>query len=117
MHVLVRCLAALVVASSFVITAAPAAAGPPPPVTYRPPVDAPISDPFRPPSNPYGAGNRGLEYATERGTPVAVAADGTVTFAGVVAGKRWVTIRFFSLDARRMRTSDIRTCSIRGWAS
>jgi hypothetical protein len=93
MHVLVRCLAALVVASSFVITAAPAAAGPPPPVTYRPPVDAPISDPFRPPSNPYGAGNRGLEYATERGMPVAVAADGTVTFAGVVAGKRWVTIR------------------------
>lgn len=93
MHVVVRCLAALAVASSFVVAAAPAAAGPPPPVTYTPPVDAPISDPFRPPENPYGPGNRGLEYATARGTPVAAAADGTVTFAGVVAAKRWVTIR------------------------
>ena len=93
MHVLARCLAALIVASSFVVSAAPAAAEPPPPVAYSPPVDAPISDPFRPPSNPYGAGNRGLEYATARGTPVVVAADGTVTFAGVVAGKRWLTVR------------------------
>ena len=93
MHVLVRCVAAMIVASGLVVTAAPAAADPPSPVTYSPPVDAPISDPFRPPTNPYGAGNRGLEYATARGTPVAVAADGKVAFAGVVAGKRWLTIR------------------------
>ena len=93
MQVLIRCLAALIVASSFVVMAAPAAADPTPPVTYAPPVDAPISDPFRPPPNPYGPGNRGLEYATAFGAPVGAAADGTVTFAGVVAGKRWVTIR------------------------
>ena len=98
MHTTARCVVAVLVASSFVLSAAPAAAtpasaGPPPPVTYAPPVDAPVGDPFRPPSSPYGPGNRGLEFATDSATVVAAAADGTVTFAGVVAGHRWVTVR------------------------
>ncbi|RPI21354.1 MAG: M23 family metallopeptidase, partial [Actinobacteria bacterium] len=70
--------------------AAPVGAADPPP--YRPPVDAPVLDPFRPPASRYGPGNRGIEYATAPGTPVEAAADGTVTFAGRVAGTRHVTV-------------------------
>jgi VCBS repeat-containing protein len=72
------------------MTAGAAAADPPP--SYIPPVDAPISDPFRPPPTPYGAGNRGLEYATVPGTPVRASGDGTVVFAGSVAGALHVTL-------------------------
>ncbi|HVF32473.1 MAG TPA: hypothetical protein VM933_05500, partial [Acidimicrobiales bacterium] len=37
-------------------------------VHYRPPVDAtPLVDTFRPPATPYGAGNRGIDYATAAG--------------------------------------------------
>ena len=61
-------------------------------VTYIPPVDAPIVDPFRPPPTRYGSGNRGLEYATADGTAVRAAADGVVAFAGDVAGALHVTL-------------------------
>jgi hypothetical protein len=60
--------------------------------TYVPPVDAPIADPFRPPTGPFGPGNRGLEYDTDRGDPVRASADGTVVFAGPVAGTLHVTL-------------------------
>ena len=46
-----------------VVRAAPAAAG----GGYQPPVAAAISDPFRPPAQAYGPGNRGLDYATAQG--------------------------------------------------
>jgi triacylglycerol esterase/lipase EstA (alpha/beta hydrolase family) len=65
----------------------------PPPPTYHPPVAAPISDPFRPPAGPFGAGNRGLEYDTEPGDTVRASADGTVVFVGPVAGTLHVTVR------------------------
>jgi murein DD-endopeptidase MepM/ murein hydrolase activator NlpD len=61
--------------------------------TYSPPVSAPIADAFRAPAEPYGAGNRGLEYDTEPGDPVRASADGTVVFAGPVAGTLHVTLR------------------------
>ncbi len=61
-------------------------------VTYRPPVDAPVIDPFREPTSPYGPGNRGIDYATVPGTVVRAVAAGTVTFAGSVAGTRYVTV-------------------------
>lgn len=61
--------------------------------SYQPPVLAPVIDPFRPPSTPYGPGNRGIEYSTEAGTPVVAAASGMVTFAGAVAGSLHVTVR------------------------
>ena len=80
---------ALTIAASAAAAAGPLAAGPP---AYQPPVDAPIADPFRPPSHPYGPGNRGIEYDTEPGAPVAAAGAGTVTFAGPVAGSLHVTI-------------------------
>lgn len=59
---------------------------------FRPPVDAPVTDPFRPPENPYGPGNRGIEYDTEPGDVVRAAASGTVEFAGAVAGALHVTV-------------------------
>lgn len=59
---------------------------------YAPPVDAPVSDPFRPPPEPWMAGNRGIEYATVPGTPVRAIGPGAVVFAGPVAGSLHVTI-------------------------
>jgi murein DD-endopeptidase MepM/ murein hydrolase activator NlpD len=62
-----------------------AGAGAPAAVTYRPPVDAPVVDPFRPADPNWTSGNRGLEYAATPGTPVAASAAGEVVFAGPVA--------------------------------
>ncbi|MEM9467651.1 MAG: peptidoglycan DD-metalloendopeptidase family protein [Actinomycetota bacterium] len=58
----------------------------------RAPTDAPVLDPFRLPSGPYGAGNRGIEYDTAPGDAVAAAGPGRVVFAGSVAGTTWITI-------------------------
>ena len=84
----------------FVPTAALALAATMPPAAaahherpvFRPPVDAPVADPFRLPENPYGPGNRGVEYDTEPGDVVRAAASGTVVFAGAVAGSLHVTV-------------------------
>ncbi len=62
------------------------------PWPYRWPVAAPIVDPFRPPATRYGPGNRGVEMATVPGQAVVAAREGTVTFAGPVAGARYVTV-------------------------
>ncbi len=59
---------------------------------FRPPVDADVFDPFRPPPNPYGPGNRGIEYDTLPGQLVLAAASGTVSFAGQVASELHVTV-------------------------
>ena len=59
---------------------------------FRPPVDAPVSDPFRSPDDPYGPGNRGIEYDTEPGDVVRAAAAGIVVFVGPVAGDLHVTV-------------------------
>lgn len=59
---------------------------------FRPPVEAPVSDGFRPPENPYGPGNRGIEYDTGPGDLVRAAAAGTVSFAGAVGGSLYVTV-------------------------
>jgi biotin carboxyl carrier protein len=84
---------ALVLATLVALFASqPATAGPAAPVTYRPPVDAPVVDAFRPPAQNWNAGNRGLEYATEPGTPVAASAAGEVVFAGPVAGGLHVVV-------------------------
>ncbi len=77
------------------VAAAPATAGPAGPpgaVTYRPPVDAPIVDPFRPPAEDWNSGNRGLEYATTPGTLVGASAPGEVVFAGPVGGGLHVVV-------------------------
>lgn len=61
---------------------------------HRPPVDAPIIDPFRPPppDQPWRPGNRGIEYDTEPGQRVRASAAGTVTFAGSIGGALYVTV-------------------------
>lgn len=69
-----------------------AAAAPTTPVVYRPPVDAPVVDRFRPPVRPGQAGNVGIDYATAPGTPVSASAPGTVAFAGQVGGRLHVVV-------------------------
>lgn len=61
-------------------------------VRYRPPVDAPVSDPFRAPPGPYGPGNRGLEYATIPNSSARAVGPGVVAFAGPVAGRLVVSV-------------------------
>lgn len=61
-------------------------------VCYIPPVDAPVTDPFRAPACQFCSGNRGLEYGTTSGQAVVVAAAGIVTFSGVVANTRYVVV-------------------------
>jgi murein DD-endopeptidase MepM/ murein hydrolase activator NlpD len=60
---------------------------------YRPPVSAPVTDPFRAPAHPFGPGNRGLEYRSTPGSAVGAIGAGTVVFAGPVAGQLHVTVR------------------------
>jgi hypothetical protein len=82
---------AVLVAALGPLRAAPAGAAPAA-VSYRPPVDAPVVDPFRPPPEDWNAGNRGLEYATTPGTPVTASAAGEVVFAGQVGGTLHVVV-------------------------
>lgn len=59
---------------------------------WRPPVAAAVADPFRQPDCPWCPGNRGIEYATAPGDIVTSVAAGTVTFAGSIAGIRYVVV-------------------------
>jgi murein DD-endopeptidase MepM/ murein hydrolase activator NlpD len=73
---------------------APAGTGRPVPGWQRP-VDGPsrIGRPFEAPTTPYGPGHRGVDLIAAVGAPVRAAADGEVTFAGLVAGRGVVTLR------------------------
>lgn len=103
-----------------VCTAVPSAAAAPPgsegrvatageTVAYRPPVDAPVVDTFRPPATPHGAGNLGVDYASAPGAPVVAAAAGQVVFAGQVGGGRHVVV----LHADGVRTTAAFLASVR----
>jgi murein DD-endopeptidase MepM/ murein hydrolase activator NlpD len=63
-----------------------------PRVVYRPPVDGPIVDHFRPPACTWCPGNRGIDYAPPRGTPVHASAAGVVSFAGPVGSELFVVV-------------------------
>ena len=67
--VLAVVLAALVglAPSSPAAVAAAVASRPPPGPVYRPPVDGPIIDHFRPPACSWCPGNRGIDYAVAAG--------------------------------------------------
>jgi len=82
-----------------------------PSVTYAPPVDAPVIDPFRPPATPYGPGNRGLEYATGPGLEARAIGAGRVTFAGQVAGRGVVTVEH--ADGLRSSLTGLTSISVR----
>ncbi len=62
------------------------------PTCLRPPVEAEVVDPFREPPCPFCPGNRGIEYGPAEGTPVVAAEAGRITFAGLVAGTRYVVV-------------------------
>jgi murein DD-endopeptidase MepM/ murein hydrolase activator NlpD len=90
----------------------PAAAGPPappPPAAQSPappttpeadgrvpglwlPVAGPVVRGFEASAGPYGPGHRGIDLGAEAGAPVTAPAAGRVTFAGPVAGRRWVSV-------------------------
>lgn len=59
---------------------------------YAWPVVGQVVDGFRAPSNPYGPGHRGVDLAVAPGTPVRAMGPGTIGFAGVVAGRAWVSV-------------------------
>ncbi len=83
----------------------------PEPGTYRPPVDAPVVDPFRAPAQRWSAGNRGLEYGTRAGDRVRAVGGGTVVFAGAVAGRLAVTVRH--PDGRRSSLTGLSVVLVR----
>ncbi|WP_419914997.1 murein hydrolase activator EnvC family protein [Candidatus Poriferisodalis sp.] len=70
-----------------------------------------VVDPFRPPDNPYGPGNRGLEFATQPGSAFWAAADGVVSFAGPVGGRLHVTVSH--PDGLRVSYSGVATIGVR----
>jgi murein DD-endopeptidase MepM/ murein hydrolase activator NlpD len=59
---------------------------------WLPPVRGHVVDPFRPPACPWCPGNRGLEYRIGTDVDVHAVDDGVVTFAGAVAGTRYVVV-------------------------
>jgi murein DD-endopeptidase MepM/ murein hydrolase activator NlpD len=94
-----RLLAALLIACVLVgPPAASAAPGTPPP----PPLAAlwvlplagqpTVTRGFEAPTHPYAAGHRGVDLAASAGAPVVAAGDGTVAFAGMIAGRPVVSI-------------------------
>lgn len=61
--------------------------------SIQPPVSAPIIEMFREPPCRWCAGQRGVVYATSRGTTANAGASGIVSFAGPVGGVNYVVIR------------------------
>jgi hypothetical protein len=61
---------------------------------WRAPVDGPIQvvRPFEAPPEPWAAGHRGVDLASSAGAPIRAAADGEVSFAGLVAGRGVVSL-------------------------
>jgi murein DD-endopeptidase MepM/ murein hydrolase activator NlpD len=79
------------------------------------PVQGPVVRAFDPPDSPFGSGHRGIDIATAPGTTVLAVADGTVTFAGFVGGRLFVTIEhggglestYSFLDSRLVARDDV----------
>ena len=66
---------------------------------WLPPVDAPVSDPYREPACRWCPGNRGIEYRVRPHTVIRSVAAGVVTFSGSVAGVDYVVVAH--ADGRR----------------
>jgi murein DD-endopeptidase MepM/ murein hydrolase activator NlpD len=72
--------------------ASPAPAPAPASSAWTWPVVGPVIQGFDPPQNPFGSGHRGIDIAAPVGTSIVAPADGTVTFAGPVGGRLFLTI-------------------------
>jgi murein DD-endopeptidase MepM/ murein hydrolase activator NlpD len=59
---------------------------------YAWPVVGPILRGFEPPPDPYSAGHRGIDIGAPFGSPLLAAQDGTVAFAGYVAGALYISV-------------------------
>jgi murein DD-endopeptidase MepM/ murein hydrolase activator NlpD len=59
---------------------------------WSPPIVAPVTEPYGAPACTYCPGNRGIEYGPRPGQAVIAVAGGTVSFAGGVAGTRYVVV-------------------------
>jgi len=60
--------------------------------SYAWPVKGAVVRAFEEPQNPYGAGHRGIDIAVPFGTAMVASQDGTVSFAGWVAGSLFISI-------------------------
>lgn len=60
--------------------------------SYSWPVTGPVVRPFEPPATPYSAGHRGIDIAVPLGTGIRAPADGTIAFAGAIAGSLFISI-------------------------
>src|SRR5438445_7013026 len=60
--------------------------------SYAWPVKGPVIRGFEEPQDPYGPGHRGIDIAVPFGTAMAASQDGTVSFAGWVAGSLFISI-------------------------
>ncbi|HUP86405.1 MAG TPA: peptidoglycan DD-metalloendopeptidase family protein [Acidimicrobiales bacterium] len=113
----VRITVGVIVSLALLAATAPEAAAAdhePQAVEYRPPVDAMVIDGFRPPTTPYGPGNRGIDYATTEEQPVRAAADGEVTFAGRIgASASAVHVTVLHRDGIRTTYSFLATATVR----
>jgi murein DD-endopeptidase MepM/ murein hydrolase activator NlpD len=79
--------AMIVLASLWALTSPAGAAG-----TWTWPALGPIVRPYDPPSSPYGTGHRGIDIGVPSGTVVVAPTGGTVSFAGSVGGRLFVTV-------------------------
>jgi hypothetical protein len=59
---------------------------------WMPPVDGGVVRPYEEPPARFAAGHRGVDFSASSGTPVRAANDGSVTFAGAVAGSFHVVV-------------------------
>ena len=84
-----------------------------PPVTVKrtTPVRGPIIDPWRPPTTPYGPGNRGVDIGSTSGAIVVSPADGTVSFAGAIGDDRFVVVE--SADGIRITVGFLASIQVR----
>lgn len=107
-----RLFLACLVVSSVLVVGLPLASSPASAEgAYSPPVDGPVVDPFRPPSSPYGPGNRGIDYATSPGDVVRAAGDGSVVFAGRIGLSSHVVV--LHPDGLRTSYSFLSSVSVR----
>jgi murein DD-endopeptidase MepM/ murein hydrolase activator NlpD len=78
---------------------------------WRPPVDAEITERFQAPPCPYCAGHRGVEFTLGIDVPVRAVASGVITWAGSVAGTRYVVVEH--ADGRRATYGQLGAIAVR----